>query len=117
MALSTLPSRLSGRGPGSWGAALTVLELALEQDERIGRHVGVQQRAVPVVSFAAVERQPIAHRGKRLRGAWEKLGEQDLRANVPLLRVGALAPRNHLGPGELLVEEISLVLVRVGHDR
>src|SRR5882762_9317733 len=32
-------------------------------------------------------------------------------------RVGALAPLNHLGPGELIVEEISLVFVSVGHDR
>src|SRR5271166_3648769 len=115
--LLTLPSRLSGGGPRSRRTGLTVLELALEQYERIGGHVGVQQRAVPVVSFAAVERQPIAHRGERLGGAWEKLGEQDLRANVALLGVGALAPRNHLGPGELIVEEISLVLVSVGHDR
>ncbi len=46
--------------------ALTVLELALQQYERIGSHVGVQQCAVPVVSFAAVKHQPIAHRGERL---------------------------------------------------
>src|SRR5208283_4931228 len=72
---------------------------------------------VPVVSFAAVEHQPIAHRGKRLAGAWEKLREQDLRANVALLGVGALAPLDHLGPGELIVEEVSLVLVGVGYDR
>src|SRR5271166_631078 len=52
-----------------------------------------------------------------LPGAREKLCEQDLRANVPLLSVGTLAPLNHLGPGELIVEEISLVLVNVGHDR
>jgi hypothetical protein len=32
-----------------------VLELVLQQDERIGSHVGVKQCAVPVVSFAAVE--------------------------------------------------------------
>src|SRR5271166_5644815 len=95
--LLTLPSRLSGEGPRSRRAGLTVLELALQQYERIGSHVGVQQRAVPVVSFAAVEHQPIAHRGERLAGAWEKLGEQDLRANVTLLSVGALAPLNRLG--------------------
>jgi hypothetical protein len=53
---------------------LTVLELALQQYERIGSHVGVKQGAVPVVSFATVKHQPIAHRGKRLTGAWEKLG-------------------------------------------
>ena len=62
-----------------------MLELALQQYERIGGHVGVKQRAVPVVSLAAVKHQPIAHRGKRLDGAWEKLREQDLRANVALL--------------------------------
>src|SRR5271166_7097211 len=58
--LLTLPSRLSGEGPRSRRAGLTVLELALQQYERIGSHVGVQQRAVPVVSFAAVKHQPIA---------------------------------------------------------
>jgi hypothetical protein len=42
-----------------------VLELALQQYERIGSHVGVEQRAVPVVSFAAVEHQPIGRRGER----------------------------------------------------
>src|SRR5271170_8527666 len=94
-----------------------VLELALQQYERIGGYVGVKQRAVPVVSLAAVKHQPIAHRGKRLTGAREKLCEQHLRANVPLFSVGTLAPLNHLGPGELIVEEISLVLVSVGHDR
>ena len=47
----------------------------------------------------------------------KKLREQDLRANVPLLRVRALTPLNHLGPGELIVEEISLVFVSVGHER
>ena len=72
---------------------------------------------MPVVSFAAVEHQPIAHRGKRHTGAREKLCEQDLRANVPLFSVGALTPLNHLGPGEFIVEEISLVLIGVGHDR
>src|SRR5271166_2921904 len=107
----------SDGGPRSWCTALTVLELALQQYERIGSHVGVKQCAVPVVSFAAVERQPIAHRGKRLAGAWEKLRKQGLRANVAPLSVGALAPLNRLGPGELIVEEISLVLVGVGHDR
>src|SRR5208283_5331561 len=112
----TLPSRLSGGGPRSRRTALTVLELALQQYERIGSHVGVEQCAVPVVSFAAVEHQPIAHRGKRLNGAREKLCEQDLRANVPFFSVGALAPLDHLGPGELIVEEISLVLVSVGHE-
>ena len=94
-----------------------MLELVLQQYERIGSHVGVKQCAVPVVPFAAVKHQPIAHRGERLTGAWEKLREQDLRANVALLRVGALAPLDHLGTGELIVEEISLVLVSVGHDR
>ena len=83
-----------------------MLELVLHQYERIGSHVGVKQRAVPVVPFAAVEHQPIAHRSKRLAGPWEKLCEQDLRANVPLFSVGALTPLNHLGPGELIVEEI-----------
>src|SRR5271166_1812866 len=107
----------SDGGPRSWCTALTVLELALQQYERIGSHVGVEQCAVPVVSFAAVKHQPIAHRGERLDGAWEKLREQGLRANVALLRVGALAPLDHLGPGELIVEEISLVLVSVSHDR
>src|SRR5271166_3338991 len=107
----------SDGGPRSWCTALTVLELALQQYERIGSHVGVEQCAVPVVSFAAVKHQPIAHRGERLDSAREKLREQDLRANVTLLSVGALAPLNHLGPGELIVEEISLVLVGVGHDR
>ena len=94
-----------------------MLEFVLQQYERISSHVGVKQCAVPVVPFAAVEHQPIAHRGKRPTGAWEKLCEQDLRANVPLFSVGALTPLNHLGPGELIVEEISLVLVSVGHDR
>ena len=107
----------SGRGPYSRRTGLTVLELVLHQHERIGSHVGVEQCAVPVVPLAAVEHQPIAHRGKRLIGAREKLREQDLRANVPLFSVGALAPLNHLGPGELIVEEISLVLVGVAHDR
>src|SRR6202050_3219681 len=82
---------------------------------------GVQGRGdlvgVPIVPFAAVEHQPIGHRGKRLAGAWEKLCEQDLRANVALVGIGALGPLDHLGPGELMVEEISLVLVSVGHDR
>jgi hypothetical protein len=32
-----------------------VLELALQQYERIGSQMGIKQRAVPVVSFAAVE--------------------------------------------------------------
>jgi hypothetical protein len=104
--LSTLLSRLSARGPRSRRTALTVLELALQQHERIGSHVGVKQCAVPVVSFAAVKHQPVAHRGKRLTGAWETLREQDLRANVALLSVGALAPLDHLGPGELIIEEI-----------
>ena len=72
---------------------------------------------MPVVSLAAVEHQPIAHRGKRLNGPREKLGEQDLRANAPLLGVGTLAPLNHLGPGELIVEEVSLVLVSAGHNQ
>ena len=58
----------------------------------------------------------LLHTAPRGFGAWEKLCEQDLRANVPLFSVGALAPLNHLGPGELIVEEISLVLVSVGHD-
>jgi hypothetical protein len=107
----------SDGGPRSWCTALTVLELALQQYERIGSHVGVEQCAVPVVSFAAVKHQPIAHRGERLDGAREKLCEQGLRANVALLSVGAFAPFNHLGPGELIVEETSLVLVSVGHDR
>ena len=44
-----------------------MLELALQQYERIGSHVGVQQRAVPVVSFAAVERQPIAKPSRKFR--------------------------------------------------
>ena len=84
-----------------------MLELVLQQYEGIGSHVGVKQRAVPIISFAAVEHQPIAHRGQRLSGAWEKLREPDLRANVALLSVGAFAPFDHLGPGELIVEEIS----------
>src|SRR5271165_4710251 len=107
----------SDGGLRSWCTALTVLELALQQYERIGSRVGVEECAVPVVSFAAVKHQPIAHRGERLDGAWEKLREQGLRANVALLSVGAFAPLNHLGPGELIVEETSLVLVSVGHDR
>ena len=76
--------------------ALTVLELALQQYERIGSHVGVEQCAVPVISFAAVKHQPIAHRGERLDGAWKKLREQGLRANVALpVRDGrAAAPTN-----------------------
>jgi hypothetical protein len=86
----------------------------LQLYERIGSHVGVKQCAVPVVSFAAVEHQTIAHRGKRLTGAREKLREQHLSANVPLLSVGPPSPLNHLGTGELIVEEISLILVSVG---
>src|SRR5580700_6606310 len=112
-----MPSCLSGGRPRSRGTGLAVLELVLHQYERIRGHVGVKQCAVPVISFAAVENQPIGHRGKRFAGAREKLCEQDLRANVALVGIGALAPRNHLGPGELIVEEISLVLVSVGHDR
>src|SRR5271165_4506915 len=114
---SSVSRRILGGGPRSRHSALTVLELALQQYERIGSHIGVKQCAVPVVSFAAVEHQPIAHRGQRLAGAWEKLRKQNLRANVAFLSVGALAPLNRLGPGELIVEEISLVLVGVGHDR
>jgi DNA topoisomerase III len=79
-----------------------VLELVLHQYQRIRSHVGVKQRAVPVISFAAVQRQPIGHRGKRLAGAREKLSEQHLRANVALVGIGALAPWNHLGPGAML---------------
>jgi hypothetical protein len=47
-----------------------VLELALQQYERIGSHMGVKQRAVPVVSFAAVEHQPRRRRraGRNRRG-------------------------------------------------
>ena len=59
-----------------------MLELVLHQYERIRSHVGVKQCAVPVISFAAVEHQPIGHRGERLTGAWEKLCEQDLRAGA-----------------------------------
>jgi hypothetical protein len=50
-------------------------ELALHQYESIRCHVGVKQCTVGVISFAAVEHQPIAHRGKRLTGAGEKLCE------------------------------------------
>ena len=100
-----MPSCLSGGGPRSRRTALTMLEWALQQYERIGSHVSVKQCAVAIVSFTAVKHQPIAHRRKRLTGAREKLREQDLRANVPLFSVGALAPLNHLGPGELIVEE------------
>jgi hypothetical protein len=63
-----------------------VLELTLHQDERVGRHVGVKQGAVAIIPFAAVEDQPIAHRGQRLDRSREKLREQYLRANVALLR-------------------------------
>jgi hypothetical protein len=38
-----------------------MLEWALQQYERIRSHIGVKQCAVPVISFAAVEHQPIAH--------------------------------------------------------
>ena len=96
---------------------LTVLELVFKQYERIGSHVGVEQCAVPVVPFAAVEHQPIAHGGKRLTGAREKLHEQDLRANVAPLRRRRSRPTRSPWPGDLIVEEISLVLVSVGHDR
>ncbi len=100
------------------GVALSpCLSWRSSRTQRVGGHVGVEQGAVPVVSFAAVDHQPIAHRGQRLAGPREKLREQDLRANVALLGVGALAPRNHLGPGELVVEEVTLVLVGVGDDR
>src|SRR5271154_5461473 len=34
-----------------------------------------------------------------------------------LVGIGALAPPDHPCPGELIVQEISLVLVSVGHDR
>ena len=54
--------------------------------------------AVPVVSFAAVEHQPIAHRGKRLRPQGKAVRE-DLRANVPLFSIGALAPLDSPRPG------------------
>jgi hypothetical protein len=94
-----------------------MLEYALQQYERVGSHVGVKQCAMPVVSFTAVEQQPIAHLVKRLTSAGEKLCEQDPGANVTLLSVGAAAPLDHLGSGELIVEEISLVPVSVGHDR
>jgi hypothetical protein len=50
----------------------------LHHYERIRSHVGVKQCAVPVISFTAVENQPIGHRGKRLAGAREKLCKQDL---------------------------------------
>ena len=82
----------------------------LQRDERVGSHVGVEQCAVPVVSFASVENQPIAHRGKRLPGAPEKLREQSLRTDVTPFNIGAVAPRDHLSPRELIIEEISLVL-------
>jgi hypothetical protein len=59
-------SRLSGRGPRSRGTGLTVLELAPHQYERIRSYVGVKQCAVPIIYFAAVEHQPIGHRGKGL---------------------------------------------------
>ncbi len=52
--LLRMPSCLSGRGPRSRCTDLTVLELALQQYECIGSHVGVKQGTVPVVSFAAV---------------------------------------------------------------
>jgi hypothetical protein len=82
-----------------------MLELVLYQHERICCHVGVKQCTVPVISFAAVEHQPIAHRGKRLAGSREKLREQNLRANVPLFSVGALAPLNHLGAGNACTQK------------
>ena len=94
-----------------------MLESTLQQYERVGSHVGVKQCAVAVVSFTAVQHQSIAHRSQRFYCSWEKLREQDLCANIPPLSVGALAPLDHLGSGELIVEEISLVVVRVGNDR
>jgi hypothetical protein len=36
------------------------------KDERIRRHVGVKECAVPIVSLAGVEDQPITRRGQRL---------------------------------------------------
>ena len=107
----------SSRRPRFRRCAFPVLELALQQDQRVRGHVGVEQGAVAFVSFAAVEHQPVAHRRQRLAGAREKLREQNLRANVARLRVGALTPRNHLGPGEFIVEEVSFVLIGVGDDR
>ncbi len=62
---------------------------------------------MPIVPLAGVERQPVTHRGERLRAPGKDLREQTLRADVALLVVGAVAPRDHLGPRELVVEEIT----------
>ena len=69
-----------------------MLQKMLKQDQRVGRHVGVEQRAVPVITLARVERQPVTHRGERLRGAGKDLFVQNLRADVALFVVGAVAP-------------------------
>ena len=45
----------SDGGRRSWWTALTELELALQQYERIGSHVGVEQCAAAARSFAAVK--------------------------------------------------------------
>ena len=44
------------RHPRPWCNAPPVLQLALQQDKRIGGHIGVQQGAVSLVSLAGVER-------------------------------------------------------------
>ena len=53
----------------------------LQQDQRVGRHVRVEQRAMPIIPLAGVERQPVTHRGERLRAAGKDLREQTLRAD------------------------------------
>ena len=97
----TLPSRLSGEGPRSRGAGLTVLELALQRCRRRSAVMSASSNAPCRSSLSLLSSASRwGMRGQQLIGAAEKLGEQDLRANVALLGVGALAPRNHLGPGQ-----------------
>jgi hypothetical protein len=43
---------------------------------------------VSVIPLARVERQPVTHRGERLRGAGEDLFVQNLRADVALFAGG-----------------------------
>ena len=93
-----------------------MLELAFEQDKRVGGDVGVKQGAMPVVAVARIERQPVAHRGQRLGRARKELGVEDLRANVALVRKGAVAPPDRLGARELVIEKIAFVLVGVRDD-
>ena len=78
-----------------------MLEKTLKQDQRVGRHFGVEERPVPVIPLARIERQPVTHRSERSRGSGKGLFVENLRADVAFFAVGAVAPLNHLGPSLL----------------